>query len=350
MKKAISIFLFVLLYINAFAQPTTTETKEIATFCKVWGFLKYYHPSIAKGSRDWDKEFITRIKTLPSFNSKYELSNYFSEWINSLGSIKICKRCKNVIPDSLKINLDLDWLSDSSIFTPDLIISLQFIKQNRNQGRNYYVQQNNFVGNTKFDNEKAYKDSIFPSPELRLLCLSRYWNIIEYFYPYKYIIGQDWKNVLIEMIPKFKDAKDTLSYNLVMAELVGKLNDSHAGISSKFINQYFGIKWAPFQFKLIDNKAIVTGFYNDSLCAKDDIKYGDVFLKVNGIPISEIKKEKSKYISPSNEASRLYYFYFAVFNGMTDSVKVTFERDNVIKDKTINRYLFKNFGFKWEDK
>lgn len=347
MKVTISILIFFYLSVLTYSQTTVQESEKISTFCKLWGFLKYYHPTVAKGKIDWDKEFITRIKVVSSLNSKQEINNYYSEWIKSLGKVKNCKKCKNDLPDSLKFNFDLAWLSDSSVFTNDLINQLQFIQNNRNQGKNYYVQQYRFVGNTKYDNEKSYKDSVFPSIELRLLGLSRYWNIINYFFPYKYRIGQDWNKVLIEMVPKFKDSKDTITYHLAMLELTAKINDSHAGFVTKYTNQYFGLKWAPFSFKIIDNKVIVTGCYNDSLCKKNDIQFGDVFLKVGNLTIEDIIKEKSKYIGASNEATKLRNIYYAIFNGQTDSVSATFDRNGVVIEKTIYRYYFKDFKFKW---
>lgn len=349
MKITITLFVFFAFSVATYSQSTVQESEKIATFCKVWGFLKYYHPTVAKGEPDWDQEFMTRIKIVASLNSKSEINTYYSEWINSLGNIKSCKKCKDEVPDSQTFNLDLAWLTDSSVFTNDLINQLQFILHNRNQGKNYYVQQYRFVGNTRYDNEKPYKDSIFPSPELRLLGLSRYWNIINYFFPYKYRIGQDWNQVLIEMIPKFRDSQDTISYHLAMLELTAKINDSHAGFATPYTNQYFGLQRVPFSFKIIDNKAIVTGFHNDSLCRKNDILFGDVFLKVGNLTVEELIKEKSKYIGASNEATKLRNMYYAIFSGPTDSVRATFERDGVIVEKTLYRYYYKNFQYKWID-
>ena len=347
MKTASVILIFLTISTPTFSQPTDNESGKIAIFCKIWGFLKYYHPTVTKGKLDWDKEFTTRINSVTSLTSKQEIGSYYSDWINSLGKVKNCKNCKSEIPDSLKFNLDIAWLSDSTIFTTGLIAQLKNILKNRNQGKNYYVQQNKHVGNTSYKNEKPYKDSIFPTTELRLLALSRYWNIINYFYPYKYRIGQNWNNILLEMIPKFIDSRDTVSYHLAMLELIAKINDSHAFFVTKYTNQYFGLKWAPFCFKIIDNKAIVTGFYNDSLCKKNDIHYGDVFLKVNDLTIEEIIKEKSKYIAASNEPTKLRNFLYAIFNGQTDSTIATFERNGVIAQKKIYRYYFKDFKYKW---
>jgi carboxyl-terminal processing protease len=346
MTRSLSVLIFILAAIGTYSQTTLQESEKIATFCKFWGFLKYYHPTVAKGTLDWDNEFMTRIKVVTGLHSKEEISNYYSEWINSLGKVKTCKKCDNEIADSLKFNLDVAWLTDSVAFTNTLISQLQYIQLNRNRGNNYYVQQVKNVGNTTYENEKPYKDSIFPSTELRLLGLSRYWNIINYFFPYKYKIGREWNDVLLEMIPKFNDAKDTIAYHLAMLELTAKINDSHAGFVTEYTNRYFGFKWAPFRFKIIDNNAVVTGFYNDSLCIKNDIQRGDVFLKVGNSTIEDILKEKEKYIGASNEATRLRNFYYAIFNGQTDSVTTTFERNGVIAEKTLYRYYYKDFKFK----
>ncbi|MCC6288975.1 MAG: peptidase S41, partial [Chitinophagaceae bacterium] len=219
---------------------------------------------------------------------------------------------------------------------------------NRNIGDNYYVTSAKRVGNTLYANEKAYKDSIFPSPQLRLLCLSRYWNIINYFYPYKYVIGENWDDVLEEMIPKFKYAKDTVTYNLTMLELIVKINDSHAGLVTSYTNQYWGLKYPPFYFKIIDNKAIVTGFYNDTLCKANDIRKGDVFLSAGGESIKDILNKKLKYTVGSNEAVKLRNSGWSIFNGSTDSVNVQFEREGVVSAKNIRRYLFAELNYKWE--
>ncbi|MBK8829187.1 MAG: hypothetical protein IPO26_21655 [Saprospiraceae bacterium] len=55
----------------------------------------------------------------------------------------------------------------------------------------------------------------------RLLTLYRYWNIIQYYFPYKNLIEEDWKNVLEEFIPKFIAAK-MKEYTLVTLEIIGR--------------------------------------------------------------------------------------------------------------------------------
>jgi len=341
MKKLIPFIILLALCIRMQAQTTPAEAQKIATFTKIWGFLKYYHPTVATGKLDWDHEYMTRLKDLAALNTRDEISNYYSNWIGTLGFVTPCSTCSQN-KDSITRNLDLDWLSDGTLFNARLMDELQYIRQNRNQGKNYYVQFYP-VGNTGYRNEKPYKDSVYPGAEMRLLSLARYWNIIEYFYPYKYGIGEDWNHVLVEMIPLFRDAPDTMAYHLAMMQLVASIRDSHADLINHYTNLHFGLKWAPFDFKLIDNQAIVTRFYNDSLCAKNDIRYGDVFLSVNGKDIAGIIREQWKYVGSSNDAVKLRNMYCAIFNGNTDSVEVTYERDGVVGKKTLYRYYFKYF-------
>lgn len=349
MRKILFSLLFLFISTLSFSQTTKKEAEKIAVFSKIWGFLKYYHPAVAHGTFDWDKEFITHISELDKLNSKEEISSFYLQWINSLGSIDNCRKCEMEVADSLKRNLDLLWLNDSETFTDSLISRLNFVAKNRNQQSNYYVHKNFIVGNTTFKNEKPYNDSVFPSAPLRLLALSRYWNIINYFYPYKYKIGTNWNDVLVEMIPKFKDAQDTMQYHLAMLELTVKINDSHGMFATSYTNKFFGIKWAPFRFKIIDDKAVVTSFYNDSLCKLDDIKVGDVFLSVENTSIKNIIAQRWKYIAGSNDAAKLRNFYYAVFNGNTDSVKTTCERNGILNRKIVHRYLNKNFSLLKDD-
>ncbi|MEO8773074.1 MAG: hypothetical protein ABI371_01985 [Gelidibacter sp.] len=50
-----------------------------------------------------------------------------------------------------------------------------------------------------------------------------------------------------------------------MLELVGCIDDSHAHLANQSTNDFFGRKYIPAKFIIVEEKAIVTGFYNDSL-------------------------------------------------------------------------------------
>jgi hypothetical protein len=54
--------------------------------------------------------------------------------------------------------------------------------------------------------------------------------MIEFFYPYKNLIDEDWDDILKIVIPKIIDSRDELGYKLIIPELNGKVQDTHANI------------------------------------------------------------------------------------------------------------------------
>ncbi len=341
MKNAF--FLCLLLsHITTFARPAITENQKLESLAKVWGFLKYYHPQVAKGKIDWDQELIQKMPLVTKAATPQELSQVYISWINQLGKVKRCGKCDNKqIADSLSLNLDLDWVYDSTLFTPELTQQLDYIRKNRNQKKNYYVNYLYplFPGQAAFKNEKKYEGMEFPAEEYRLLGLFRYWNIINYFYPCKYTIDEDWNTVLADMLPKFRNAATPMEYHLAMLELIASIHDSHAWFNTKYTYRYFGLYRVPFRFKIIDNKAVVTGFYNDSLARLNDIRYGDVITHVEDKTVNEVLQPKLKYISASNYATQLRNASGVIFSGSTDSVRMTFERNGNIYTKSVKRYF-----------
>lgn len=220
------------------------------------------------------------------------------------------------------------------------------IEENRFQGNHHYVSSGR-VGNIEVKNEKEYKDFNWTDKNLRVLSLFKYWNVIEYFFPYKYQTDQKWDLVLNEMLPKFLNPVSEDDYHLTMLELVVKINDSHGFFVTKKTNNYFGFKWLPADFVIIDNKVVITKFYNDTLAKKDDLRIGDVITKVDGKPISQILERNYKYINASNASSKLRNTNYSVFNGSTDTVEIEYLRNGNTESKTVNRYFFKNLNYKF---
>ncbi len=337
------LLVFLLITGNSHAQSNIDQTSKAATFIKVWGFLKYYHPEVAKGKLDWDSVFMTKAKTLYSLDTKESINTFYSDWINSLGNVPSCKGCKQK-PDVDK-NFDNGWLSDETYFSPAVIKQLKWIEANRNTGDNYYVKLKKPLLIPDFSNEKTYEGAVFPSAEMRLLALGRYWNVIQYYFPYKYAIGRDWKTVLPEFIPKFYQPADTMAYHLALKELVATINDSHANISTPYLNRWIGGRWVPFMFTIIDNKAVVSSFFNDTLAKANDIQLGDAIVSINNKPVADIIKEKWKYSSGSNDAVKIRGMSYMLFNGHTDSVHIRYERDGVLQEKNIGRYIYSDLHY-----
>ena len=326
------------------AQEKLNENKKLASTAKIWGFLKYYHPHVGSGKFNWDDELIQIIPKVEQATTKEELSLVYIDWLNHLGKVKTIKNKKQ--EDTSKLftkNFDLSWLENKQLFTPELSEKLKFIENNRLKKNNHYAGKN-MLGTLKIKNEPEYINFDYPNENYRLLSLFKYWNIIEYFFPYKYQTDQKWDDVLVEMIPKFKNAKDTIDYHLAMLEVVTKIDDSHGYFVSKYISQHFGPKFIPVATKIINNKAIVTRFYNDSLARINDLRIGDVITKINGENIETVLSSIYKYIPASNIGVKNRNSQHLLYRGKTDEIKLTIERDGSIIEKDVKRYTPQEFG------
>jgi len=343
MKKTFLVFILNIIFVAGFSQTTDNDTQKLVTLCKVWGFLKYYHPIVARGKKDWDKELLLKLPLIKAAKSKTDINKIYTEWINSLGKVKK----NNHKIDSTIIftkNLNMAWLDDTATFNKELIQKLNYIKDNRSEHHNYFIGG---FSSQPFKHEKIYKDSLFPSEGLRLISLFRYWNVINYYYPYKYVIGQDWNKVLEEMIPLFKNAKDTVDYNVAMLLLTSKINDSHAFFNTKYTSKFLGYYYPAFRCKIIDDKAIVNDFWNDTLAKENDIKFGDVIIKLNNRNLADVIRERMKYVGASNEPTKLQRLSPMLFNSNIDSCLITYERNGQINSKFIKLYRFRRFHYKW---
>ncbi|MEI7596731.1 MAG: S41 family peptidase [Bacteroidota bacterium] len=342
MKKIVLLMLIAVLGIASNAQNTINETQKLATLCKVWGFLKYYHPKVAKGIYDWDVELIKKIPQIKSTKTKEEINKIYVEWIDGLGKVK--KR--NIKTDTVGLftnNFDLMWISDTSLFSENVINKLTFIRDNRASKQKYYVKETST--SPSFSKERIYSEMKLPAVEYRLLGLARYWNIVNYYYPYKYLL-KNWNNVLPDFVSKFINANDTLTYHLAIMELSAKITDSHTSFSSEYTNNYFGNYYPPIKYRMIDNKIVVFGFWNDSLAKINDIKKGDVIVAYDNIKMKDYIDSYKKYMGASNEPTQLMHIKALLLFNKKDSVCITYERDGNIFKKDIKLYEFSDFKIK----
>lgn len=333
--------LFIILFLNLhFSAQTLSETQKLESLCKVWGFLKYYHPNVSKGQFNWDQQLFQKIDELENINNKDQLNELYSNWIESLGKTEDCKNCVN---DNDKVyflkNFDLGWMDDQRIFSENVREKLKFIENNRNTGENYYFGLNG--RKVYFRNENSY-GSKFTSKQIALLEFFRYWNYAEYFFAYKYKTDQNWNDVLREMIPKFLAVDNDESYHLALAELVTKTDDSHAFLFSRLtsLNQY-GRKNVPVQYSYAEGKLVVTKTYPTIFNEENPLKIGDVIYDVEGLTIPQKINLFGKYLPASNSWGKINKSKYLFLYTNKDSLELKIERGGVNLALKVKAYLQK---------
>ncbi|MCZ4223847.1 S41 family peptidase [Pedobacter rhodius] len=272
-----------------------------------WGFLKYYHPAIAKGDYNWDAELFRLLPSVINAKSNRELSTEMEKFLDRLPKPDLCKNCNKIVNESYEIKPDYGALFDNKIINASLLEKLTYVKENRNTGKNYYIEMAPGVSNPVFKNEKPYLNMSYPDAGYRLLSLYRYWAMINYFFPYKDVIGQDWNNALKSSLADYVNAKNELDYGKAVLKLIAKVNDTHANLwnGSKAINEFKGKYAPPLQAKFIEGKLIITALHTDTLDVKSKLKIGDVIASIQGKDINSLIKEYLALTPASNYDTQL---------------------------------------------
>lgn len=331
--------------------PDLNEQKNdnLELLGRIWGFLKYHHPAIAKGNYNWDYELFRLLHSYLKTNNNMQRDSFLLDWINALGEVPDCESCQP--SDNVFLQPDLSWIENSNM-NQILKNKLQHIYQNRYQGHHYYVMLNYF-NNPLFLNENNYAAMPYPDAGFRLLALYRYWNMIYYFYPSKYLTDKNWNDVLSEYIPYFIEAKDELEYGLVALRLTGEICDSHAaGLMSEKVNDTRGNRFMPFKVGFIENKLVVTDYYSlrDTILTNDEIRnktgllIGDIITHINGKSVEAIIDSVRIYYPASNEATRINRdIAFNLLRSNEQTINVNYITSGQTKQKNIEtiqpRYL-----------
>jgi C-terminal processing protease CtpA/Prc len=147
------------------------------------------------------------------------------------------------------------------------------------------------------------------------------------------------------MIPKFKKANTELAFHLAINELVVRLDDSHAGFSSKILREHFGNYHTPYLHRFVDQNYVVTNYYNDSLAKLNGLQTGDIIKKVDGKKPWDIFQKRLKYISGSNLPRKKIASWIMITSGKNESVELELLRGNKRFTKKISRYLSDDMGY-----
>ncbi|GAB3635274.1 hypothetical protein GCM10027422_08640 [Hymenobacter arcticus] len=284
---------------------TPRQVDNVAALSQVWGLLKYFHPAVASGQLDWDAVLLRQLPAALACRSVAERSRLLSAWVTSLGPLPACATC--AAPPTLPVRFapDLRWAQDARRFDAPLRQQLAFIAANPYQGKPYYVTR--LGSTTQFLHEEAYADQACPTQGLRLLAVARYWNMLQYYYPYKYALGEDWTRVLPALLPRFAEATTPLAYRHAALALFAHVHDGHARFYPP--DPLLEAERGPYQvaadLQFIDDQAVVRRVRHDGLVPASPLEPGDVITHFGGTPVAALVKQRLPETGASNRAAQL---------------------------------------------
>ncbi|WP_158605907.1 S41 family peptidase [Taibaiella sp. KBW10] len=304
------VFIIAIFGNKAHSQIPDNAEGRLWGLCKVWGYIKYYHPKTCQVN--WDsllRENITLVSTAPS-NASF--NNSLNNMLNFVGQIP--PQLSTVAPaaDS-NLNLNLDWINNSN-FSTTVQNFLQTFKSRagKNDSLACRIIFNDY---TDYD-YTSYLDLRYDEPNFipdytlekdRLALTFYYWNTFNYFGPYRKLNDVSWDTVLKHTITDMRTATGNLDYTLAFAKMQSNIDDAHASFSSVSLSDYLGRGALGAQFRWYENKIVVYKVYPGTT----GFQVGDEIVKIDGENIADIAARYRNIIAASNEAT--FYRNLSVF-------------------------------------
>lgn len=335
-------------FIRGSGLTTMRMNKQTLTNLKVlgmvWGFLKFYHPGVAAGKYNWANTLFRLLPKIASAKTDQQRDTILTRFIQGLGPLK-GKYKARALPKgaSIKMSVDTSWFYAKAITQPlQKVLSAVFYAKPASENYYYSFDQST---NVVFPHDKEFVDIKSNDIGLRLLALFRYWNAVEYFYPYRYLLT-DWEQVLTDYIPKMILANTRQKYDLTLLSMIEKIKDSHGALfGSQQERLFFGENTPLFTIRYIGGKWIVDRYLDSAIAFRSGIQIGDELEKINGQSIKNIVKERLDITPGSNMAVKYRNLSWHLLNTANDSMILTLERDGrqeIKKVKTYNGAIYQN--------
>ncbi|MBL0322600.1 MAG: hypothetical protein IPP80_09560 [Ignavibacteria bacterium] len=279
------------------------RVQNLSLLCKVWGFLKYYHPNAARTDVYWDGRLLDMIERVPEWKNDSIRDADLEQLVVGLGAFSV-NNTEGALPDTMvALEADLKWIDSSSI-SSTLRGLLHKVEHARRDTCSKYMVPDSVT--FAFNGEIATPPSCLRKVGYRLLALFRFWNGVHYLFPYRTMMDRPWEEALPSFIPRIAESDSTLLFEKAILELSTWLCDSHVYVSGYQLNlaSMFGNTELCMDVKFIRSKAYVASDWNDAF-SDSKIKRGDEVLAISGKSVPSIVDSSKRYL-PTSNTSTLY--------------------------------------------
>jgi carboxyl-terminal processing protease len=302
-KKYFLFLFFTQMFLICSAQTPTYDQKLYYT-CKVWGFVKYFHSNVSVCGVNWDSVLVARLPSIKNAVTKNDFNNALDTLLNAAGAMTLATTPRaDTMQAPLKRNLNFSWINDT-ILRADIQTILDTIRNNfRPHGECWVRNNTNYtVPNQGYlvfprDSLMSATDtySNYPDEWHRLLLVCRYWNIVNYFNPYNYVLDSTWDRSLYHNIRLLANDSTPSSFYLSFLKLATSLNSAHVQGLTWSSNSMFPYAFTPgIILKHIPNQYVVAA------SLQPGIVKGDVMTAIDGLSMSQWEDSLRPFFSAGN--------------------------------------------------
>lgn len=316
--------------------------------CKTWGYLKYFNQK--KCSLKWDTLLNTTIKQVLLSTNNTDFNNTLMTMFNKVGNNAHVSN-PALKPDT-NINFNNAWITDTVFSQPVRNFLDTFSVHIYPDNSTCFVKFNSFSNSNytsyiDFRNDPLSLPLNYTNEADRLTAIFYYWNVIDYFHPFKHIMDQSWDSTLYAFIPLIRQASTVNNFHKTFLKMVTRINDSHGFTNSTVLtNIFWGGNYMPqIYFTRIDTNCVVTKLQNIP-----GVHVGDILTSMNGIAIKLLEDSLSHFLPASTPAALYRDMYSQMMLGALHStINCTFlDSINNSYSVTLTRTIDYSTWYDWE--
>jgi len=324
---------------------TKAQIENLVVLGKVWGFLKYHHPAIVAGKRQWDYDLFRALPGVLAARDRAAGQRAIAAWVASLGEAPPCSPC--VEPPKARFMPRLGWLSDRRLLGSELSARLlQIYARRPNVDEQFYVARIPNISNFEFTNEPDYAALKEPDAGYRLLSLFRHWNIIEYWAPYRDLCDPDWDQVLRDFVPRLLAARSRDDYAATMIAQIARVHDTHANLIGPLdVRPPRGKAQVPVRVRFVEDNFVISGYGHARLGPASGLKVGDIIQAIDGVPVEALVESWRPMYAASNDAAQRRDMARWLTKGQPGAVRLAVLRDGATVDVNAARVPVDSLDF-----
>lgn len=324
-------------------QIDSNTLRNLEVLGRVWGFVKYHYPAFSDDRYDLDFELFELLPQVADATAAAR-NEILASWIDGFGGYKTTpERYEQILAsDSVfEHRTDIAWIRDTATLGRELSARLVRLRQADRTAGNYYVTDSYladydaWMPNPCFDREKAYKNLKNPDYGYRLLTVFRFWNMVEYFFPTKYLLDRDWDEVLPEYIGRM--ARPTDGDPWVVRRMIAELVDNHAQSGNLYSDLLLADR-VPINVSFVEERLVVVSPDTVSIAGKREKPFhiGDEILLIDNRPIAYYLSRTREFIPCSNQEDVMAATAtWCLCVPRDDKLSIRYRRGGVIRDTLV---------------
>jgi C-terminal processing protease CtpA/Prc len=331
MYRPVVFFLILTLSSSVFGQKTT-KPETFFLYFKTWNFIKYYHPDLASGKIDADSLFLKHLSEVEQMGDKESFNKLIDQILNSLYESHSESKPIKENGDVISKNLDFTWFEKSAFFDKKNKERLSTVFKNRYTGNDhYYLPEKSYIALLPHEKEYDFSKNETVPADYRMLALAKVQSAVDYLYPHKYLMEQNFDQLLKSQIVPMLESKSRKEYELILLKLAASLQDSHSFTFYKQLRSkreiFKNLVYPPFAYQVFDDGILITDIIIPNLCQSADLQVGDYITSINGQTVPDKITELSFLLSTSNRQTLLYHLsnYIENLTWSFDSKQFSFE-------------------------